>query len=136
MFLKAKNNFDATSSEKIWYELLTNKEYYEACLNINDFALRFLVRTYNECSVEAEVSNMNAIDTSSRPLKLITSEKLLFISSNGPHPSVSLTLVEDALNLYFKGNTWHFVLRDTKYFTSKVVDRRISEAEDMANDLA
>ena len=134
--IKAKNNFDATSSEKVWYELLTNKEYYEACLNINDFALRFLVRTYNECSVEVEVSNMNAIDTSSRPLKHITSEKLLFISSNGPHPSVSLTLVEGALNLYFKGNKWHFVLRDTKYFTSKVVDRRIREAEGMANDLA
>ena len=44
--IQAKNNFDATSSEKVWYKLLTNKEYYEACLNINDFALRFLVRTY------------------------------------------------------------------------------------------
>ena len=126
----------STCPNKVWYELLTNKEYYEACLNINDFALRFLVRTYNECSVEVEVSNMNAIDTSSRPLKHITSEKLLFISSNGPHLSVSLMLVEDALNLYFKGNKWHFVLRDTKYFTSKVVDRRIREAEGMANDLA
>ena len=96
--IKVKNNFDATSSEKVWYELLTN---------INDFTLRFLVRTYNKCSVEVEVWNMNAIDTRSRPLKHITSEKLLFISSNGPHPSVSLTLVEDALNLYFKGNKWH-----------------------------
>lgn len=83
-----------------------------------------------------QVSAINAIETSSRRLKHEQGERLSFISTNGPHPLVSLRVVEDALNLHFKGNKWHFVLRDTKYFTSKVVDRLIREAQDMANDLA
>ena len=39
-FYKLNPNADATASEKVWYEVLTNKEYYESCTQI-DFALRF-----------------------------------------------------------------------------------------------
>ena len=37
--------------------------------DIYDFALRFLVCTFNECSVEAQVSFIGQIETSQRPLK-------------------------------------------------------------------
>ena len=82
-----------------------------------------------------EVSAINSIETSSRPLKHETSEKLSFISSNGPHPLAALNVIEDALNLYFKGKKWHFVLLDNKYFTSMVVDRLFREAKAMPNEL-
>ena len=64
-------------------------------------------------------------------------ERLLFISTNGPHPFASLKVIEDALKKYFKGKLWHFVLSNTKYYTSKVVDRQMKESlNNMANDLA
>ena len=104
-------------------------------MNVNEIALRFLTHTFNECTVESQVSAINAIETSSRQLKPEQSEKLTFISSNGAHPLVSLRVVEDVLNLHFKGKKWHFVLSNTKYYTSKTVDRLIREAQNMANDL-
>ena len=96
------------TSEAIWYELLTDKQYYENCTNVNEFALRFLTRTFNECTVETQVSAINAIETSSRRLKHEQAERLSFISTNGPHPLVSLKVVEDALNLHFEGKKMAF----------------------------
>ena len=119
-----------TSEKNLVWIILTNKELYEHCYNINGFSLRFLTRTFNECSVESQVSAINSIDTSSHRLKHETSQKLTFISSNGPSP-----LVEDGLNDYFRGNDWHFVMSNTNYYTSKVVDRHIKEAKAGPNDL-
>ena len=98
--------------------------------------MRFLTRILNEWSVESQVSTINAIETSSHRLKHDTSQKLAFISTNGPSPLVSLNVVEDALNDYFKGNDWHFVLSNSKHYTSKVVDTRIEEAKTLPNELA
>ena len=95
-----------------------------------------LTRTFNECTVESQVSAIDSIDSSLRHLKHITADKLSFISSNGPHPLHALNVIEEALDLYFKGKKWHFVRSDTKYYSSKVVDRLFREAEDMPNDLA
>ena len=57
------------TAEEFWYKLLPEQHYFVICRNINDFASRFLTRTFNECSVEAQVSAINSIETSSRPLK-------------------------------------------------------------------
>ena len=124
------------SPEEIWYLLLTTEKYYTPCKNLNEFALRFLTRTSNECIVESQVSTIENIETSSRHLKHIMGEKLTFIKTNGPHPYSSLGVIHDALNKYFKGKPWHFVLTDSNYFTSKVIDRQIREYETMTNDLA
>ena len=124
------------SPEKVWYELLTNEKCYTKCLDINEFALRFLTRTFNECSVEAQVSSITSIETSSRRLKHETAEKLTFISSNGPHSLVALSVIEEALNIYFEGKKWHFILSDSKYFVSKVVDKLFQDAKSLPNDLA
>ena len=119
-----------------WYELLILENNYKTCININEFALRFLTRTANECTVETQVSSISNIETSSRSLKHAMGEKLTFISTNGPHPIASLKVVEDAMNIHFKGKPWHFVLSKSKYYTSKVVEKQIRESENMANDLA
>ena len=44
------------TNEMLWCKLLTGENVFGNCINIYEFALRFLVRTFNECSVEAQVS--------------------------------------------------------------------------------
>ena len=93
------------TSEGIWYKLLTEERYYKNCKFLNHFSLRFLTRSFNECIVESEVSNMEGIQCSERPLNDDNAAKLNFISSNGPHPLVSLGVVEDMLTRHFGGKT-------------------------------
>ena len=124
------------SAEEMWYVLLTTEKYYSVCQNLNEFDLRFLTITSNECIVESQVSTIETIETSSRRLKHLMGEKLTFIKTNGPHPHFSLAVIQDALDKHFNGKPWHFVLMDSNYFTSKVVDRKIREYECIPNDLA
>ena len=84
--------------------------------------------------VESEVSSLEDIQNSSRHLKDENAEKLNFISSNGPHPLVSSSLVNDMLTNYF-GSDWHFVLARSSYFVSKTVDRHVKSAEAFPNSL-
>ena len=100
-------NTELKTPESIWYELLTQEKYYKTCTNMNEFALRFLTRTFNVCTVESQA--INSIETSLRHLKNKMTEMLSFISTNGPHPLASLHVIEDALNVHFKGKPWHFV---------------------------
>ena len=130
MLVYAEELKDFKSSEDTWYRLLTDERYYGNLKNINEFALRFLTRTTNECTVESQVSAIESIENSSRRLKHLTAERLSFISTNGPHPYASLKVIEDSLNRYFKSKPWHFVLSNCKYYTSKVVDRQVQESQD------
>ena len=61
--------------------------------------------------MEAEVSNVEGIQTSARPLKDDNAVKLNFISSNGPHPLMSTKVVEEMLTRHF-GEDGHFTLVD------------------------
>ena len=124
------------SPEEMWYSLLTKEEYYKQLMTLNEYALRFLTRTSNECIVESQVSSIENIETSSRHLKHVMGERLSFIKTNGPHPHFSLKVIEDALDRHFDGKPWHFVLMDSHYYTSKVVDSEIRQYESMTNDLA
>ena len=47
-----------------------------------------------------------------------------------------MDVVDEALNLYFKGKLWYFALAKSKYYVSKVVDSIFEEVEDMPNLLA
>ena len=120
--------------EQIWYELLTEEMYYKNCKFVNFIALKFLNRSYNECIVESAVSNVESIDTSGRPLKDENVEKLNFIATNGPHPLVSMNLVEDMLTNRF-GKDWHFTINKSKWFVSKTVDRHVQYARNLPNSL-
>ena len=120
--------------EDIWYVSLTEDEFYKNCKFLNNFVLRFLNRSCNECVVESEVSGVAEVQSSTRPLNDLNAEKLNFISSNGPHPLVSMGLVEDTLSNYF-GKDWHFTLSQSKWFISKTVDRQFREAKMAPNSL-
>ena len=100
------------------------------------FTVKFLTRTFNECTLESQVSAIFQNETTSRRLSHEHAQKLAFISKNGPHPLVAMNVVEEALNLYFKGKPWHFALSSSKYYTSKTIDSVFKEVKDMPNLLA
>ena len=109
--LKKKSKFH---QEELWFDLLSTEEYLENCLNINEFALKFLTKSFNECTVESQVSAISQIETTSRRLSHEHAQKLSFISKNGPHPLVAINVVKEALNLFFKGKPWHFTFSNSK----------------------
>ena len=78
------------SQNDVWYELLTNF-----------FALKFLNLSFNEAVVEVEVSNLKQQSTESRSLLQKTTEMLNFVSTNGPHPLVSMNVADSFLDLHF-----------------------------------
>ena len=90
------------SQNDVWYELLTNPDMYGLdCKQVNFFALKFLNRSFNEAVVEVEVSNLKQQSTESRSL----SKKQLIVSTNGPHPLVSMNVADSFLDLHF-GKKW------------------------------
>lgn len=97
---------------------------------MNFIALKYLNRSHNESAV----SSVERIDTSGRPLKDDNVDKLNFISTNGPHPLVSIKLVDDMLTNYF-GKDWHFTQTRSKWFISKTVDRHFQRARNLPNSL-
>ena len=117
--------------------ILTEETFYFQCKKFNQFALKIINRSANEGIVEVEVKSIKDISTSARALKNVTTERVNFISTNGPHPLVATELVKDMLDSYFgKDKEWHFHLATSSYFTSKVVDRHFKQARNVPNFLA
>ena len=123
------------TDKDIWYELLTEEKFYRNCKYVNHFSLKFLNRSFNECIVESEVSSIESIQTKGRPLKQENVDKLNFISTNGPHPLMAMSLVTDFMTNHF-GSNWHFTLNESKWFVSKTIDRKFEEARKKNNSLA
>ena len=71
--------------EGVWYSLFTEERFYRNCKFLNHYALQFLNRSFNECIVESEVSNIEDIQSSERNLTSENADKLNSISFNGPH---------------------------------------------------
>ena len=85
--------------------------------------------------MESEVSSFEQIQTRGRPLKDENAEKLHFIASNGPHPLVSMRLLDDIIDNHFDKN-WHFTLANSKWYISKTIDRQFLSARNMTNSLS
>ena len=45
----------------VWYQLLTDEKLFSKCKKVNEIALRFLNRSFNEAIVEVEVPNLKEI---------------------------------------------------------------------------
>ena len=71
------------------------------CKQVNFFALKFLNRSFNEAVVEVEISNLKQQSTESRSLLQKTTEMLNFVSTNGPHPLVSMNVADSFIDLHF-----------------------------------
>ena len=92
-------------------------------------------RSLNEAVAEVEISNLDQTSTESRPLAQKTTEMLNFVSSNGPHPLVCMSLVDSFLDAKF-GTDWHFTIHQSKYFVSKAIDAHFKSAKELPNSLA
>ena len=75
---------DHALAHSVWFQLLTNEQYYKSCQQVNNFAFRFLNRSLNEAVVEVEVSNLK--ETSSDKRKLLQkTQKCLILSQPTAH---------------------------------------------------
>ena len=126
---------DHALAHSVWFQLLTNEQYYKSCQQVNNFALRFLNRSLNEAVVEVEVSNLKETSSDKRKLLQKNTEMLNFVSTNGPHPLLCMDVVDSFLNRHF-GKDWHFTISSNKYYVSKVVDGHVRSAQELPNSLA
>ena len=90
---------DHALAHSVWFELLTNEQYYKSCQKVNNFALRFLNRSLNDAVVEVEVSNLKETSSDKRKLLQKNTEMLNFVSTNGPHPLVCMDVVDCFLTI-------------------------------------
>ena len=102
---------------------------------MNGFALTFLNGSLNEAVVEVEVASLNETSTERRSLSQESTKMLNFISTNGPHPLVSMNLVQKFLDDNF-GDNWHFTIHKSNHSVSKVVDAHFKETKALPNSLA
>ena len=88
--------------------MCTSSTCFESTKDIIHFALSFLVRDQNECSVESLIGDIQEVDSSNRPRLLHeTATMQEFVEKNGPSPLFSWDLRKRTLNQMFP-NGWHF----------------------------
>ena len=85
--------------------------------------------------VEVEVSNLKQQSTERWSLLQKTNEMLNFVSTNGPHPLVSMNVVDSFFDLLF-GKQWHFTVNLSKLYVSQSVDAHFRSARQLSNSLA
>ena len=88
-----KEEGQSHKNSDIWYKICTSSPCFESTKDIIHFALSFLVRDQNECSVESLIGDIQEIDCSNRPrLSHKTATMQEFVRKNGPSPLSSWEL--------------------------------------------
>ena len=98
------------------------------------FALCFLSRDQNECSVESLIGDIQTIDSKTRPrLSHETATMQEFVRQNGPNPLLSKDLRRKALDrMWPKG--WHFLVAERiGRFQSATVLSQLERAKEKDN---
>jgi hypothetical protein len=54
-------------------------------------------------------------------------ENKMHVDWNGPKVGKADAIISESMNTYFKSENWHFKTGSTKFFTSKVDDRKAME---------
>ena len=105
-----KKDGQSHKNSNIWYKICTSSTCFECTKDILHFALSFLVRDQNECSVESLIGDIQEVDSSNRPRLLHeTATMQEFVQKNGPSPLFSWDLRKRTLNQMFP-NGWRFNL--------------------------
>ena len=65
-----KKDGQSHKNSNIWYKICTSSTCFECTKDIIHFALSFLVRDQNECSVELLIGDIQEVDSSNRPCLL------------------------------------------------------------------
>jgi hypothetical protein len=139
LFIAADEIFRQNENEKrvnnlIWYKICTTPSLYTPIKAIIHFALCFLVRDQNECSVESLIGDIQNVDSSDRPRishETVTMQE--FIKQNGPHPLMSEDLRRKALDSLFPSG-WHFLSAERiGKFHSSTVSNHLQKAKEGNN---
>ena len=85
------------------------------------FVAEIITRSYNECIVETMCKYLSDHNDTGRPLASSTLMKEVFVSHNGPPSWAAANIIEQSLNNYFGGKTWHFNATNRLQATSKTV---------------
>ena len=127
-FLRDSTKIQGNSD--IWYWICTTPSCYEPVKDLIHFALSFLARDQNECSVESMIGDIQIVDNTNRPrLSHESATMQEFIRKNGPKPLVSWDLRKRVLNEMWPMG-WHFLVAErVGKFQSTVVSSLVSEAE-------
>ena len=125
-----KEEGQSHKNSDIWYKICTSSPCFESTKDIIHFALSFLVRDQNECSVESLIGDIQEIDCSNRPrLSHKTATMQEFVRKNGPSPLSSWELRKKNLNQMFP-NGWHFLVADrVGRFQSRAVSTAIANSK-------
>ena len=54
-------------------------------------------------------------------------ENKMHVDWNGPKVGKADAIISESMNTYFKSENWHFKTGSTKFFTSKVDDKKAME---------
>ena len=103
-------------------------QFYDGNQKFIALALKLLCKTPNEAVVESMGSMLQKHMKPERPAKQSAFEAEMNIDWNGPVVSKSDHLLEEALDRKFGSRKkWSFKSGDSKFYTSKVVDRKKCE---------
>lgn len=117
--------------EELWYTILTTESLYEGLLDLTQFALKIMTRSYNECIVEVMCKALTLHNQNDRPLNHDTLNQEVFVSNNGPVPWLADELLTDTLNCHFGGRKWHFCSSsNSKFGASKVVQKHMKQGRE------
>lgn len=119
----------------IWYTICSKENHFRGLQAIIDYAMRFLIRDFNECSVESLIGDVEFVKggKGSRRTRLHyeTLHEQMFIRKNGPHPLLSVQLRKEALDRVFeKTKKWKFIIsHNFSNMPSKVFASRLQNAK-------
>lgn len=116
-------------STKILHGICKNENLYDNKQEFLTLALKLLCKSPNESVVECigSVAELHAKPQRNANYRVYETE--LHIDWNGPNLTKARPLIERALDRHFGSRKkWHFKTGNSKYFTSKVVDRKMKES--------
>ena len=116
------------SSIKVLHGVCKLEKYYIDKQKFISLALKLLCKTPNEAVVESLGSVLQKHMKPERPAKQSSFDSELQIDWNGPVISKADNLLERSLDRKFGSRKrWNFKVGNSKFYTSKVVDRKKSE---------
>lgn len=121
------------SSIKVLHGVCQQEQFYAGNKQFLALALKLLCKTPNEAIVESMGSMLQKHMKSERNAKQSAFEAEMNIDWNGPVVSRSEKLLEESLDRKFGSRKqWNFKSGETKFFSSKVVDRKRAEVSRLA----
>ena len=128
VYAQAQDRLVRFSSVKVLHGVCKLEKYYIDQQKFISLALKLLCKTPNEAVVESLGSVLQKHMKPERSAKQSSFDSELHIDWNGPVVTKADSLLERSLDKKFGSRKrWNFKVGDSKFYTSKVVDRKKAE---------